>query len=382
MILDPEFDALILTPVELEVLGKRFAGEQNILAISVEAGSKEGDAKQIWADFNQLENAVQKRFTSTLQTLGDPLCTAELHYTIAEHTITRSHLAWPKVEGESLSVLTNRAEDFALTSRSAQEIEALMGQILAVDEGLATANLAVDLTAVTTLVAIGLMDAFRFSQLQSWLTHKLPDQGYSALEVMERIRDASSEDFRWPLLFYEKILPTGSVASITEAEIIEGFKILDEAGLILSLTEEDSTAPPDLYSFSNAGELIADGLMHAASKVALRVSRLIGEGEVGHEAFLFIRDPNYLWLFDVAGQEGVVASLDRQCWGELSSQILHPPLHGDHSEDAAAPSKEDIHEAATVMRSELHVRVASCPKCGGTVKVGNQFCSSCGAAIK
>jgi hypothetical protein len=199
---------------------------------------------------------------------------------------------------------------------------------------------------------------------------------------MERIGDGASEDFRWPLLFFEKILPNGSLASITEEEVVEGFNVLDEAGLILSLADEDPTAYPDLYSFSASGELIANGLMHAASKVALRITRQLGEGEVGHEAFLFIRDPNYLWLFDVAGQEGVVASLDRQAWGELISQILHPPLHVDHSVDRAAPSKEDIHEAATVMRSDLHVQVGSCPECGSMVKAGNQYCSSCGATLE
>jgi hypothetical protein len=390
MILDPEFDALILSPSELEILGDRFASKRNELALLAVRDSENEDSELIQAEFENLEGVIQERFTSALEILGDPQCVADFHYSIAEHSITRSYLAWSKTEDEPLAILTRRADGFALTTRSMQEIEALITQVLAIDDGLASANLAMSLSAVTTLVSLGLMDAFRFSHLQSWLTHTAPPQSYSAGDVLERVRGATSEDFRWPLLFFEKILPNGTIASIKEEEVVQALGVLEDAGVVLSLSDDEASSNPRLFAFSDAGELIADGLLHTASKVALRISRIVGEGEVGHEALLFVRDPNYLWLFDIAGQEGVVASLDCQSWDELSGQLFYPQqdlleevhVEAGQAEGEDIQEKDDIHGVATVMQSDLNVQVERCPKCATMVKAGNRFCSTCGATLE
>lgn len=388
MIHDPEFDALILSPSELKILGDRFGSRRNQLALLDGGELKDDGTELILEDFENLAGDDQKRFVSALETLGEPLSVAEIHYSIAEHAITRSHLAWSMTEDEPLAVLTPRADAYALTTRSQQEIEAFIAQLLAVDAGLVTANLTVSLSAVTTLVALGLMEAFRFSHLQSWLAHTAPPQSFSAEEVVERIQDANSEDFRWPLLFFEKILPNGTMDSIRDEEVVQALGVLEDAGVVLSLTDEEVESDHELFAFSDAGELIADGLLHAASKVTLRVSGLLGKGELGHEALLLVRDPNYLWLFDVAGQEGVIASLDRQAWDELSGQLFYPHLReeahvqADYTEREVIQEKDDIRGAATVMQSDLNVQVDRCPKCATMIKAGNRFCSTCGAALE
>jgi len=388
MKVDPEFDALILSKVELEVLGNRYASRRNALALLKERETLGEDAERILAEFEKHAGKDRVRFTSALETLADPLCVAELHYSIAEHSITRSRLAWPQREDMPLAVLTHRMDGFALTTRSKGEIEALLARVLAVDAGLASANLSVSLPAVTTLVGLAVMDAFRFSQLQSWLTHTAPPQSFSPANVVERIQDAKAQDFRWPLLFFDKVLPNDAMASIEDAEVVQALRDLEDAGVILSLADGESD--PACFAFSDAGELIADGLLHAASKIALRVSRLIAEGEAGHEALLWVRDPNFLWLFDVAGQEGVIASLDRQAWKDLLSQILNPQLDLVDENQAQAGSQEEqdlrddneMHAAATIMQSDLELQLARCPKCASLVKPGNRFCPTCGAPLE
>ena len=163
-----------------------------------------------------------------------------------------------------------------------------------------------------------------------------------------------------------------NLVSIEEEEVVQALGVLEEAGILLSLTEVEDDSDSGVYAFSDAGELIADGLLHAVSKVALRVSKFVGEGEVGHEALLFVRDPNYLWLFDVAGKEGVIANLDRQAWGELSKQLFCPQvvlvddLQTSETllEGADLQEMDELRGAATVMQSDLNVQVERCPNEG------------------
>ena len=387
---DPDFDALILSAIELDVLGDQYTASRNTLSLLKEKGARSEDVEPILADFKKHAGKERERFISAFETLVNPHCVAELHYTIAEHSITRSYLAWPQCEDMPLAVLSRRADGFALTTRSTAELESLLARVLAVEEGLASANLSLGLPAVTTLVGLALMDAFRFSQLQSWLGHAAPAQRFSTGDVVERLRDAASNDFRWPLLFFDKILPDDVLASIEEEEVVQALRVLEDAGVLLSLADVEAGSDPGFFVFSDAGELIADGLLHAASKVGMRVSRLIADGEVGHEALLVVRDPNYLWLFDVAGQEGVIASLDRQAWKDLSRQIFHPKfdlvdqiqIRADSPAEKDVQEKDEIRSAATVMQSDLEIQVVRCPKCASLVKPGTRFCSTCGASLE
>jgi hypothetical protein len=387
---DSEFDTLILSPMEFETLGNHLAGKRNELSLLVADGSGRGDQGKVLKEFESLKGVDRGLLTSAFLTLGEPLSVAALHYSVADHSLTRSYLAWPMGEDEPLAVLTRRSDDFALTTRSKSEIQNLLANLLAVEQGLISANLAVDLSAITTLVALGFMDAFRFAHLQSMLSHTAPPQSYSVEEVMERIRVADKEDFRWPLLFYEKILPNGTLQSIQEKEVLQAFEVLEEAGVLLSLVDEVESSNLAFYTLSDAGALIADGLLHEASKVAMCVSRMVGESEIGHEALLFVRDSNYLWLFDVSGREGTIASLDAEIWSELVQQLLHPetvPL--GNIEAGVEPTTEEkvvedtgFRSAATVMQSELDPQVLRCPKCAALVKPGKRFCPACGASLE
>jgi hypothetical protein len=387
---DPEFNALILSHKEFEILGNQLSTKRNKLSILSSNGSSGGVQGKTLEEFENLDGIDQEVFASAFSTLGEPLSAAELHYSVGDHSLTRSHLFWSMDKDEPLAVLTRRGEDLALTTHSRSEIQNLLENLLAINEDLASANLAVDLSAVTTLVALGLMEAYRFAHIQSALTHSAPPQSYSVEEVMERIKDADKEDFRWPLLFYEKILPSGTIPSIRDEEAQQAFEVLEEAGVLLSLSEEGGEpSDPAFYALSDAGELIADGLLQAASKVGMRVSRLVDESEVGHEALLFVRDPNYLWLFDVAGREGTIASLDAEIWGDLMQQVLNPvafpvdhiAAQKDTVKEKDSMEEADFRRAATVMQSDLVSQPVNCPKCGALVKPGKRFCSSCGTAL-
>jgi hypothetical protein len=386
---DPEFNALILSHKEFEILGNQLSTKRNKLSILSSNGSNGGVQGKMLEEFEKLEGIDQELIACAFSTLGEPLSAAELHYSIGDHSLTRSRLVWPMDKDAPLAVLTQRGENLALTTRSKSEIQKLLKNLLAINEGLISANLAVDLSAVTTLVALSLMEAYRYAHIHSMMTHSAPPNSYCVEEVMERIKEADQEDFRWPLLFFEKILPGEILQSIQAEEVQQAFEILEEAGVLLGLSDESENSEAFSYALSDAGELIADGLLHSASKVGMRVSRLLDESNVGHEALLFVRDSNYLWLFDVAGREGSIASLDAEIWDDLMQQMLNPVAFlADHIgvkmntvTQEGFGEDVDFRKAATVMQSDLVPQVLNCPNCGVLVKPGKRFCSACGTAL-
>jgi len=143
--------------------------------------------------------------------------------------------------------------------------------------------------------------------------------------------------------------------------------------LIIRLEE---TGDLEFYELSEVGEMVADGLWHEVSKAALGVTTKRSDGALGHEVVFLARSSFNLFLFDLAGREGVIATLGSADLENILGQVLAPPPATiTHHEEVIAEQEAD--EDRTVQRAGKQF----CSQCGQPTQEEDRFCSSCGATL-
>ena len=407
MKLNAEYESLVLTTVELAALARQPGLTENALSLVPAVEPKAADA--ILAEFARLSKEQRDNYSRAIAMLAAPSQVVRLHYSVADSLVTRLYLAWRPESKDAVAALALTDGNLAVSLQPADKLDRMLADVLAVNTNLLSANLNVPLSAAATIVLVAVMDYFHYAHHFSMLTHTAPAESFSRHDVMERLADAASDDFRWPLLLLDKVLPAEVAGSLNEAAVTAALEELCQAGLLGKNEAEDNKPELVLYSLTGGAETISDSLLHDVSKAALSVSSPVGDGAVGHEAMLLVRGASYLWLFGLGARQGLVASIDTAQFSEVLQKFLAPPAKMpaaavSRAEAAGRPSGSAGRAAeakAEVICSKCGTKnpaeakfcakcgaafVATpktnfCPKCGDPVKAGENFCDKCGLKL-
>lgn len=357
---ETEHKSLFLSEKELTAIRGYGSCRENALSLIPVVQPSPEEKKKAVIEFQNLDESNRLLFSEAIAALAEPSQTGKFHYSIADQALSRLFLAWSSEDRDLVVSLARTGDALALRRTSVPEIKALLAQVIALDTAVPSIKISLTLSAAALLVFMAGVDYYRKEWYRSLLHHSVPDRTFSVEDVLERIYDTASEDFRWPLIFFTKVLPMDIASSFTEEEVISALKELTDSGLLIEDQEDEQVLT--LYSMTATGYLITDGFLHDVSKAALSVSALVDNGEIGHEAILFLRDTNYLWLIDIAGNGGAIANINSASFDELMLKIM------------ALPNLDPINPTQPAL--------IRCTQCGGEVGSEDRFCIDCGAEIR
>ena len=314
---------------DLAALADVVGARANALSLIPEgAGRKE----RATAALQTLEPAAQARLAVALGVLRAPGKMAHLHQSIADESVGRAALAWSSSVPEAIVGLAGSADPRCIRFWSPATLEASIRKTLAADDALRDDEIGCKLSTPAVVVFLAALDQLRAARLHSMLTHTAPSPYFSQGELMARLADAANEDFRWPLLFVEKLIPGRLVTSLTEAEVAAAIGETERAGLVEKVSEGSTPR----YELTEAGKIVADGVLHDVSKVAIGVTDQQGDGRFGRDILLLVRSSFHLFLFAMAGQDGVIAAVANDELAAALHLALRPPTPPEIVEEAPA----------------------------------------------
>ena len=306
----PELNVIRLTTEELDALGKEFAPVRNRLSQYPPASSSTAELSQAVLDFQSLPEPVKADFLQSLKILGAPGQTA-LYYEVVAKQFTSSLLAWPEKGTGSLAQIIDTGEAFYLGCPTPGDLSYLLQRNLVVDRSLISSNLNLSFSADSALVILALVDVCRFNEIDSLITHRLPDEIISLDDVMERIGDSTADDYRWILNLMQKSLPFNIAQEINSPRVADAMKELKNIGLLELVDEGEETpfgALPPLYRFSSSGKIVQSSLLESESIELFGISRE-KDGAVDYEVSLLARSVDALFMILWSPAESSLYSL-------------------------------------------------------------------------
>jgi hypothetical protein len=407
-LLTVENQDFLLTLSNLSALADGLGAKANSLSLIPSDATSDGQRAQALVEFRQLDSVTQERLTIALGTLCAPAKTANLHHTIADESISRAVLAWSTSLPDVIVAVAGTTDPRRISFWSEQSMTSSVRTILAADARLRDDEMARRVTTPAALVFLAALDQVRAVRFYSMLTHAAPLAMFSQAEILDRLKDAASEDFRWPLAFAEKLLPRGVVGSFSAIEVNAALNELVSTGLIEAVA-------PGRYEMSDLGKIICDGVVHDVSKVALGVTQPRPDGELGHDVVLLIRSSFHLFMIALAGQEAVIAAVTSEELAavlHLSLRLIDPPLaETTVAASAAKPSSSEIKPHDVDTKPPFSLKVAPptpkpasppplpldsasgaklvpplplpkvCSNCNKILGLNAKFCSGCGKPV-
>lgn len=349
---------LLISEFEIASIAAYLGVEKNELSLLPDPPTDVDHFQAVLTEYRQLPEGQRREVVGLLCTLAAPSQVGILHCSVGVERISRQFLAWDTSPGEAIAFLAHTPAGWRVGKRTPFEIQTLLAQVLAVDEKVTPDPLSVALTTVGALTWLSILDQLNYIHLHSRLIHSAPLNSFAPLEVLERLKEAKVEDFRWLLPFTDKLLPVDLPLALDESDLVNGFQELSQVGLIEPLSDDEK---PLLYALTGEGEIVADITLHEVSKAGLRLSTFLPGGQIGHEVILFIRGVFYLLLLDLAGEAAAMATLTSDGFTvflEHTLAIISPV--------PVAPSPE----------------LGGCPNCKAPVPSMARFCGQCGKPLR
>ena len=213
-------------------------------------------------------------------------------------------------------------------------------------------------TQEAALVFLSALHLLRESRMLALISHYEPASTFSMELVEEVLNDSGTEDFRWPFFFFDKVLPF-SANGVSWSESMESsFEELANRDLV----REVKGAQDGEWQLTPTGYRVFLAMHHHVTKVGLRVTELNDAGIKGHEGLFLIRSMQDLFLFDLAGKEAAIASVDMDGMEKVVRDILTVVGEGSDVPTHSAPQR-------------------SCPACASRISADAVQCPVCGIAI-
>lgn len=330
--------------------------------------STAADAAAVTGFFAELREPVAALCRGAIATLAKPARVGVLHYAIGEESLTRAILAWGPGTGEDAVVMASRGEDWVIRPTKREELVATIRSVLLEEVPLSPSTLRVVLSQDSALVLLAILHALRAGRLRSMLEHTVAPVAFTPDAVVAALDEAPLDDFRWPFLFWDKVLPFSLDGLPWEGRIEPALTELAKRGLVAEAKAVAGTWIPTPLGY----QLMVADAQHL-TKVGLRVTATDEENLEGHEAFLFQRSPQEVSMIDLGGREAVIASLGFDDLGKLLTGVLTPPP----AAVTVAPAPLEPPPAPPSTGSAPRF----CAACGSKIKQGAKFCGECGSRI-
>jgi hypothetical protein len=318
----------------VSVLAKRLVDDPGPLGL-IPPPVNDADGEQLAAvieAYGQLNEEDRLRLSLAVGILQHPTKVADLHHTVADRSISRSGLAWcSNAEGLIVALSCSGAlRRINLWTR--ESLAASIRSILAASDQLRDDSIGVHVSTNAAIVFLASVDQIKANHLASMLSHTEPLQHFSVEELGDRLKDAASQDFRWPLLFVEKLIPANRVCGLSNQDVHGALQELLAAGLI-------ETAAVDRFEHTDAGSLMADGIQLDICKVALGLTQTNDRGELGRDGLFLFRGAFHLFMVGFSGDRAVVAAVSSDELDELLAAALQFPAPESPVRPHAAPAE-------------------------------------------
>jgi hypothetical protein len=349
---DEKTRSLWLSAKEFDALMCGLSTGQNQISLSVWGEKK--SSGQVTTGLGEVPRTYHMEIRSALKTLLNPDGIIIMHTAYQNVGLERAIYACSeKQEGKWVRV-NQTGRGIALSFQSIEELQVQLGQRLVTDALVSSVSVNALVSPEVVLAAALIADWWRYDQLVSNLAHTAPRDSFTLPDLSDRLPDAGQEDYRWPLLFFEKVLPYVSLESMAEVIFEQGLPGLEELGIVSMLDDQK----PELYQLTGLGKQFARDLADPFTKIGMQLLSINTLGEMATETVLLSRGNEQLWLLDVASAEGALAVLPQGQWQAFINRIF----------DRTQPDP-------------LAVEKLSCPKCGEGVRSDAKFCSHCGADL-
>ncbi len=301
IIQDNEF---LLSDTEFFELGQHLQPERSRLALL--PGQAPDSSSGVVQEYEELADDQRATLKAIVSGLAYPVRFMRLHYSMAEESISRQLIVWPK-SGDEVVSLAHTGAVWRARLTTEFGVRTLVKEVLGVGSGLRQKPFSLALSSTAALVFLGILEQMHFARLYAILMNQAPDGTFKAEDVLERMRQSTKEDFRWPLAMFEKVLPVRPFANVQLEEVTEGLDELVQRELVEAIDDKGL-----LYELTPEGGLVADSVVHEVSKAALCATQCRPDGVIGHDAALLVRGSFYLFLFELAGEAGMLASVNEE----------------------------------------------------------------------
>jgi len=313
------------------------------------------DQERVKEFFEGLSEEFAIMHKAAVATLANPSRIGVMHYTLGEESISRAILAWGKPTGSRVVLMVSGGgEGWRIRVEPVDSLVKTISSVLLERIPLLPVDIRCSVTQEAALVFLAVHHLLREARMLALLSHRDPASAFGAESVEEVLNDSGTEDFRWPFFFLDKVLPF-SANGVSWGESIP--PALEELAA-RDLLRKSGNAEGQAWELTQAGYRVFLATHHHLTKVGLRITELDESGRKAHEALLLIRSLQDLFLFDLAGREAAVASVDMEGMRKLVGQML---------------SLDGMAADASAMRS--------CPACAARIPAAAAVCPECGMAL-
>lgn len=387
---------IMLDVKELTALCKLYGFKQNKLSminyINESTDNVEISLKAIPAELEQM-------LKEATETIAAPDRTVKMHCSIEDENITRLDFAWKKDNFHRTAVLAQKGEYKNLTISGAEEYAAMASKVLALESSPEVVECNKKLSSLALITILAMADYYRHCKLLSMLNHKPIVKSFSLRDIIERIEDSSNEDFRWALLFMEKVLPFNFSKSIEEGVIEETLEELVKEGFINKDTSNYEETGLNFYLLADLGEVLVNDIFHDISKVAMTIGGTGTNNGPAYETIYFIRSAKRLWMFNLYGKEGIIASVGSFGAAEVLNKIFMEAdsfisekevMEQTINKDSVCgncgiklkPNAKFCYGCGEKVDAQQEVKGKFCANCGIQLKPNSKFCAGCGTPVK
>jgi hypothetical protein len=286
--------------------------------------------------------------------MASPAQTAHINSAYPGQMVSRLALAWNRNSSSTITAVARMGDEVAIKQTPAGQVDGLISKPLAVDDVKSATGIDLKFPGVTLSALLAVIDYAQYDWYVSSLKHAGPSEGFTLTDVWARLQDAAGGDYRWPLPFFFSVFPVDISGVLTEDDLSSSLAYLARAGLLTG--DDGAGSNEEIYTLSTESQAIAGSFISGGPRVAMTDSAPVSGG-IGHEALLFARDSDALWVFDLSGNKGAVAGISPEAFHKLINIFFMP------SEKEQAPG------------------APVCLSCGKKIVAGDEFCPECGKPI-
>ncbi len=302
------------------------------------------------AVLDTVQSGEQSRFGWTIGTLSAPAKRVLFHYSVGNESLTRSIVAWDQSNSGEVATLALTGQLLRIATRTAEDLVALSSTILAAEAGVKETPLSLGMSPAGLLTWLALVEQLQALELSAMLRHHTPMRIFNRADLEARLAGAIEEDFRWPLMFFTKVLPGDLPAAFTAADVDRG---IDELAA-LELVEASGNG---VWEMTPQGDWLVDEMLASVSKVGCGIAAYLSDGTIGYRTLMFVRTPRHLILHLIEGDECVIATVSA---GGLERFLV------------------DVFDSPEIEERPTRSAQSFCEQCGTAIHPDDLFCANCG----